>query len=115
MQVLDGVPVFDECIFLHRRSRSLIVTDFVQNHRDQEQIGFARVMKKLVLEPIGFKDICLAPPLRFGFMIKNRGAFSTAVRMILGWSFDRIIVTHGPIIEDQARDTLNRLCQRFSL
>lgn len=32
-QMLRGVPFFDECVFLHKASRSLIVTDLVQNHR----------------------------------------------------------------------------------
>lgn len=112
-EVMGGVPFFDECVFLHHASRSLILTDFVQNHRGQQYTGFAKVMTKLIMEPLGFKDICVAPPLRFGFMIKDREAFSRFVEAIQGWDFDRIIVTHGDIIEDDAKATLVRLCERF--
>ena len=111
---MDGVPFFGESLFLHRASGSLIVTDLVQNHRGQEHTGLAKVMSKLVLEPIGFKDICLAPPLRLKFMIKDRPAFVTFINAIQAWDFDRIIVTHGDIIEDDAKGTLARLCERFA-
>ncbi len=111
---MDGVPFFGESLFLHRASSSLIVTDLVQNHRGQEHTGLAKVMSKLVLEPIGFKDICLAPPLRLKFMIKDRPAFVAFINAIQAWDFDRIIVTHGDIIEDDAKGTLARLCERFA-
>lgn len=112
-EVMGGVPLFDECVFLHRASRSLIVTDLVHNYRGQEQSGFAKVMTKLVMEPMGFKDICVAPPLRFKFMIKDRPAFVAFVEAVQQLDFDRIIVTHGDIIEDDAQATLSRLCERF--
>jgi hypothetical protein len=112
--VMRGVPFFDECVFLHRPSGSLIVTDFVQNHRGQEHTGFAKVMTKLILEPVGFKDICLAPPLRFKLMVKDRPAFIQFVKAVQAENFDRIIVAHGDIIEHDARATLVRLCQRFN-
>ena len=113
LENMGGVPFFDESAFLHRASKSLIVTDIVQNHRGREHTGFAKVMTRLVLEPIGFKDICIAPPLRFKFMIKDRPAFMMFINAIQGWDFDRIIVTHGDIIEDDAKGTLARLCTRF--
>ncbi|MCZ6709234.1 MAG: DUF4336 domain-containing protein [Gammaproteobacteria bacterium] len=111
---LDGAPFFDERVFLHHPSRSLIVTDLVQNHLGREHTGLAKIMTKLVLEPIGFKDICLAPPLRFRFMIKDRPAFVASIKAIQALDFDRIIVTHGDIIEADAKATLARLCERFN-
>lgn len=67
-----------------------------------------------ILAPIGFKDICLAPPLRFKFMVKDRPAFVAFVNAVKSEDFERIIVTHGDIIEEDARATLARLCQRFN-
>jgi len=113
-QMLRGVPFFDECVFLHKASGSLIVTDLVQNHRGQVHQGFAKVMTKLMLEPMGFKDICIAPPLRFSFVIKDRPAFVESISAVQAWNFERIIVTHGDIIEDNASDTFKRLMQRFT-
>ena len=112
-EFMAGVPFFCECAFLHPASRSLIVTDLVQNHRGQVHTGLAWMMRKLLLEPVGFKDICLAPPLRFRFMIKDRPAFVAFIRTIQAWDFERIIVAHGEVIEDDAKATLARLCERF--
>jgi hypothetical protein len=36
-----------------------------------------------------------------------------SVAVVLGWSFDRIVVTHGEIIENGAGETLRRLCARY--
>ena len=47
-------------------------------------------------------------------MIKDRPAFVAAINTIKAWDFDRIIVTHGDIIEDDAKRTLVRLCERFA-
>jgi hypothetical protein len=113
MEVMEGVPFFDECAFLHKPSASLILTDFVQNHRGREYSGFGWVMNKLVMEPIGFKDICLAPPLRFGFMIKDRPALNRFVSKVLAWDFDRIIVTHGDILEEAPGQLLQDLCKHI--
>jgi len=112
-KVMGGVPFFDECVFLHRASGSLIVTDFIQNHRNREHSGLDAIVTKLILRPIGFKDICLAPPLRWGFMIKDKAALLDFVREIQSWEFNRIIVTHGEIIEEGAKQTLADLCKRF--
>jgi hypothetical protein len=114
VEVMTGVPMFDECLFLHRSSRSLIVTDLVHNYRGRENQGFAKLITKLVLEPIGFKDICIAPPLRFPFVVKDRSAMAALVKAIRAWDFDRIIVTHGDIIEDDAQQTFSRLCAPFA-
>ena len=113
-QVMKGVPFFDECVFLHRPSRSLIVSDLVQNHRGREQQGFAKVISKLIMEPIGFKDICTAPPLRFKFVVKDRPAFHGFLGDVQAWDFNRIIVAHGNIIDDDAKATLARLCEKLA-
>ena len=110
---MRGVPFFDENVFLHRASRSLIVTDFVANARGRKYRGMGRVLAKLLLEPIGFKDIHTAPPLKFPFVIKDRRAFRGFVDKVASWDFERIIVTHGDIIEDMPTATLRMLCARF--
>lgn len=114
LEAMNGVPFLGERVFLHRASRSLIVTDLVQNHLGQEHTGLAKLVAKLVLAPLGFKDICLAPPLRLKFMIKDRPAFVASIKAIQAWDFDRIIVSHGDIIEADAQGVLARLCARFN-
>ena len=110
---LPGLPFFDESVFLHGKTRSLIVTDIVQNHSDERPPGLAGILTRLILEPIGFKGICIAPPLRVGFMIKDREALIAALRQIDGWDFQRIVVTRGDIIEERAKEVFSQLFASF--
>ncbi|MEH6576627.1 MAG: DUF4336 domain-containing protein [Amphritea sp.] len=112
-EYMPGVPFFNESVFLHKKTKSLIVTDLIQNHSDKRPSGFAGFVTKYIIEPIGFKGMCLAPPLKLGFMIKNKPEFSVFINRILEWDFDRIIVTHGDIIESDAKGVFTRLCKRF--
>ena len=112
--VMTGVPLFDECVFLHRASRSLIVTDLVQNYQGQAANGLAeRIMRNLVLKPLGWRDICLAPPLRFEFVVEDRSALNNFLSRLQEWPFGRIVVTHGDVIEDQASEIFADLCARL--
>ena len=99
------VPLFDEVVFLHRSSRSLIVTDLIQNHAGRHLHGIAGVVDRFVLKPLGFKGVATAPPLKFPRVRKDRVAFEEFLQAILSWDFDKIIPTHGPVIEVDARAT----------
>lgn len=111
--VLSGAPFFDECVFFHRATKSLILTDLVQNHSPEDQTGFGKVVFTLLLSPLGFKGICLAPPLKWGFAIKDKAAFRASIETVKQWDFERIIVTHGEIIEERPRELFENLCSRF--
>ena len=112
-EYMPAVPFFNESVFLHKKTRSLIVTDLIQDYPDEIPPGFAGFMTRYVLRPIGFKGTCLAPPLKIGFMIKDKAKFTAFIRRVQGWNFDRIIVTHGDIIEDNAKSVFTDLCARF--
>lgn len=112
--VMEGSPFFDECVFLHRATKSLIVTDLVHNHDLKDQHGLGRLVSVLLFRPLGFKGVCIAPPLKWGFSIKDRVAFRRFIETVRAWDFDRIIVTHGDIVEDRPRERLAELCQRFA-
>ena len=47
-------------------------------------------------------------------MIKDRAALVAFVNAVRAWDFDRIILTHGDIIEADAKATFERLCARFA-
>ena len=110
---MNGARIFDEWVFLHRKTKSLILTDLIQNHSDERPAGWAGFMTRFVLEPIGFKGICLAPPFRLGFIIRDKAAFAAFIEKIRTWDFDRIVVTHGDIIAADAKQVFNDLTERF--
>ncbi len=109
-QYLDGVDFFNESLFLHRSSRSLIVTDLIQHHRYPEPT----FLQQYVFPLIGFKDACIAPPLRLPFFYRDRTAFCDAVRAARAWEFERIIVTHGDVIEEHAGEVFAELTRQFA-
>ena len=106
---MPGVRFFDESVFLQKKSKSLILTDFIQNYDGAEQT----FMQRYVLAPLGFKGICIAPPLKLGFFHKDKSGFRESLQRIKQWQFDRIVVTHGDIIEEDAMAILDRLSSRF--
>ncbi|PSU35603.1 DUF4336 domain-containing protein [Photobacterium lutimaris] len=111
---MPSVPMFNETVFYHSRSNSLIVTDLVQNYPENpNKAGFAGAMTKYIFEPIGFKGFCVAPPLKMGFTLKDKPAFSRFLQSVQDWDFTQIIVTHGDIIEKEAKAKFASLSSRF--
>ncbi len=112
-QLLFDVPFFNESVFLHNKSNSLIVTDIIQNYSDPlpDTMG-ARLIAHL-FRLIGFKDLCIAPPMKFGFLRKDKTNFAEAIQVIDQWDFDKIIVTHGNIIDADANTVFYDLTKRF--
>ena len=107
---MGDVPFFDEHVFYHSSSKSLIVTDFIQNHPRELRTSW---IQRLFFAPAGFRDICIAPPLKFKFMIKDHDAFAAFCRKLRSFDVSRIIVTHGPVIETEANGIIERLTERF--
>jgi hypothetical protein len=66
-----------------------------------------------LLGPLGFKGVCIAPPLKFGFMRKDKRAFQHFVDSVAKSGFDRIVVSHGDVIEDRAREIFIEVTRRF--
>ncbi|MGF1699431.1 DUF4336 domain-containing protein [Photobacterium makurazakiensis] len=112
-KTMPAVPMFNETVFLHKKSSSLIVTDFIQNYPEATPQGFAGLIKNYVFEPIGFKGQCVAPPFRLGMTRKNKPAFSEFVRDLQTWDFSQIVVTHGDIITENAPAVFKDLSARF--
>ena len=91
---MKEVSLFDETVFFHRSSRSLIVTDLVHNHKRH--------------------GIFIAPPLNRPDIIANPEAFKDFIAQVSAWDFTRIIIAHGDIIEQSAREEFQRISEPFT-
>ena len=81
-------------MFLHRASRTLILTDLAFNIDDDAPFG-VRLLSYL---QVGVQHSPGMPrPERF--MVADKQAFSHSLRTMMGWDFDRVIVGHGEPIE----------------
>jgi hypothetical protein len=111
--VMSGVSLFDECVFFHPASRSLIVTDLVQNYAGSSRP--TGLMYHLIFKPLGYKGTIVAPPLRFDWVVEDRSALERFITTVESWPFSRIIVTHGDVIESDAKTVFSEICdQRFN-
>jgi hypothetical protein len=98
--VLRGMPKINEVAFLHRPTRTLILTDLVFN-LGPEMPFLSRVLMKL-------NDCyCKFGPSRLiKSVIKDRAALRTSIDRVLAWDFDAIIVSHGGNIASSGKPML---------
>jgi len=95
-----GNPTLDETVFLHRPSRTLILTDLAVHMGPWNHWGvrlYARLNRC-------YGRLALSYALKA--MFKDRLAARRSIEEILGWEFDRIIPAHGPVIETGGKDAL---------
>jgi glyoxylase-like metal-dependent hydrolase (beta-lactamase superfamily II) len=88
-----GNKLDDEVVFFHPSTRTLILTDLCFNVPSSR--GFAT---SLVAGLLGVRDR-LSPSRTIKLMTKDREASRASVRRMLEWDFDRVILSHGNIVE----------------
>jgi len=100
-----GANYLNEVVFFHRASRTLILTDLAFNVPAGNTAG-ARVFYWLAGAAGRFGPHRLAR-----FLIRDRRAARASVQRILQWEFERVIVSHGDILE---RDGRQRVAEAFA-
>jgi hypothetical protein len=113
MLPMDGAPFFDEHMFYHKKSKTLLVTDFFQNYTGVKFKGLGKIINKVLFEPIGFKGKCLAPPLKTRFAVKDRDALRASLDRLWDLDIECVVPAHGALFEQDAKQDIRRLCQRF--
>jgi len=87
-----GASFLNEIVFFHRASRTLIFTDLVFN-LPADYDGKNWFLK--------LRGTCghFGPDRFIRLLIRDRAAARESIAKILSWDFDRVIVTHGDILE----------------
>jgi hypothetical protein len=98
--VFRGAPSLNEVVFLHRRTRTLVLTDLAFNVPPDGMSG-ARVFYWVVGAAGRF-----GPHRMVRAFIGDRRAARESVDRLLRWDFDRVIVSHGDVLETGGRDRL---------
>lgn len=91
--LVRGAPMMNEVVFFHPASRSLIFTDLAFNMMTPPR-GLARIFCWAVGATGRFGPHRI---VRAG--IRDRAAARASLQRILQWDFDRVIVTHGDVLE----------------
>jgi Domain of unknown function (DUF4336) len=97
-----GRPYENEVSFFHRPSRTLILCDLAFNFGPRTAAP-TRLLMQLIRSYGRFGPSRLDP-----LLIRDRVAARRSLERILAWDFDRVVVSHGEILESGGREALRR-------
>jgi len=93
-----GAPKFDEVVFHHAPSRTLIVTDYFFNI--QECRGW---LTPWVLRTSGaYKKF--AQSRWYRWLVKDKAQARESAEQMLAWPFERIVPAHGEVVTENAHE-----------
>lgn len=98
IQQIRGAPAMDEHVVHHARTRSLVVSDLLFNVRECDSFAIRLVMRMMGT----WQKTAMSNMWRF--LVKDRAAAGESARRALAWEFDRVVVGHGDVIEEGARE-----------
>ncbi len=101
--VFRGIPLINEVLFLHRESRTLILTDLIFNFGSD-----LALTTKIFLKLDGAYNSFSVPRLIRYLLIKDREKARESIRKILSWDFDRVTLAHGNILEKGGHEAVKR-------
>jgi hypothetical protein len=96
----EGAPALEEVVFRHRQSRTLVLTDTAHNLGPSTSAG-TRIAFRLLGGGTGMRTSILDR-----LLTRDRPAACASLERVLAWDFDRVIVSHGEVLERGGRDAL---------
>jgi hypothetical protein len=106
-QFLAGAPFMNETVFFHRPSGSLLVTDLMFNISEASG-WWTRSYLKWVGAIGGPRQSKMVR-----FCTRDRAAMAESLETVFAWPFTRVVVTHGEVLEADARSALWAACAWF--
>lgn len=100
-KIFAGSTFLDEVVFLHKNSRTLIVTDLIQKHDPASQSWFWAAVKAAV--GVLGRTGGTGRDLRATFL--DRSAARRSRDHIMNWRFENLILCHGPCMRGNGKST----------
>ena len=94
------ISQLNEVVFLHPASKSLIITDIAFNFDSNFSL-----VTQLASRLLGCYQK-LRPSILEKLVIRNREAIKDSILRVLEWDFERVIMAHGTIIENNGKQKL---------
>lgn len=96
-QALFRSRFMDEAVFFHRRSQTLVLTDMMESVWPEDAWHY-----RLAARAAGdWKRLTTTRDLR---LLTYRRAMRDAVRRMLAWDFNKIVMAHGRLVTEDAKD-----------
>lgn len=104
-RLVTGSPLMQECVFLHRASATLIVTDLIENFAPASLPIGKRWLARLagVVSPNGKTPL----DWRLSFY-GHKQEVRQHIEQLLAWQPQRIVMAHGVIVDNDAEAFLRR-------
>ncbi len=99
---IAGMPAFNEVVFCHRPSGSLLVADLLFNLRQRQGL-----IPSLYYRLTGVHRR-VAMSRMFRFAIRDRAACAASCLRLLQYPFDRLIPSHGDVVDEGAKREVER-------
>jgi hypothetical protein len=93
-----GASFLNETVFLHRRSRTLILTDLAFNLREPRP-----AFERIVLRILGAYNH-FGPSRIARMAMRDHKALRAFTDTLLEWDFERIVLAHGDIVDKGGRE-----------
>ncbi|HEY9879453.1 MAG TPA: DUF4336 domain-containing protein [Leptolyngbyaceae cyanobacterium] len=111
----DGVKTFglgstgllNECVFFHAASRTLILTDTAFHFDESFPLATQLVTKTFG----GYKS--LSPTFLERIATTEKEKVKTSAEQILSWDFERVIMAHGSIVEQNGKKKFQQGYEQF--
>ena len=100
---LQGIPIVNECVFFHKASSTLIITDLFEFMPNAT--GFTKFYAKVWFN--GFYNR-LRTPFIFKATIKDKPIFRASLEIIKQWNVKQVALCHHTIITDNAQEQVNK-------
>ncbi len=95
-----GIPYMNEVAFYHPASRSLLLADLAFNIFESDSFPTRTWFKLAGI----YGRFGVAAYVRW--LVRDREAARRSLETILGWDFDRVIVSHGIVLQQSGRRVL---------
>ena len=102
--IVRGSKLHREAVFFHRASRTLILTDLIENFEPGKLPRLFRLAGRMagVLDPDGKAPVDMRQTFR------DRKALRQDVERMIGWAPERVILAHGRWYESAGTEELRR-------
>lgn len=97
--LVRGFPLVNEVVFFHPPSRTLVAADLAFHIGDESPLT-TRLLARLG----GAGDF--GPTYLERLLARDRAAARASLERILAWDFERVIVSHGSVLERGGREAL---------
>ena len=97
---IKDIPMLNEHVFVHKKSKTLILADLVFNFETRQKLW-----ERMFLNMNGVHGN-IGPSRMFRACIKDKKAFRESLDRVLACDFDRVIVGHGHTIETGGKQAL---------